>query len=150
MKTDEAGRRPQEVKDCGILASIESAFRAARRPGLQAWGAISDQRCATPGPPPKISRLDSEWGNDLAWIFWWRRGSEGTNACGWIRRGLRLAAGRRCERRFGVETKKPTGGLSGSAQARARKGGSEPRPYVSITSERRRCAQGRIRRWPGS
>jgi hypothetical protein len=65
MKTDEAGRLIQEVKDCGIFASIESAFRAARRPGLQAWGAIPDQRCATPGPPTKISRLDPEWGNDL-------------------------------------------------------------------------------------
>lgn len=69
MKTDEAGRLTQEVKDCGIFASIESAFKAARRPGLQAWGAISDQRCATPGPPTKISRLDSEWGDDLRGDF---------------------------------------------------------------------------------
>ncbi|MSU52235.1 MAG: hypothetical protein EXS41_02400 [Opitutaceae bacterium] len=65
MKTDEAGRLTQEVKDCGIFTSIESAFLAARRQTLQAWRAISDQRRATPGPPTKISLLDTEWSCDL-------------------------------------------------------------------------------------
>ena len=65
LKTDAAGLPTQDVKDCGMFASIESAFMAARLQALQAWRALSDQRRATPGPPTKISLIDTEWGYDL-------------------------------------------------------------------------------------
>jgi len=116
LKTDEAGRRTQEVKDCGIFAAIESAFMAARRQGLQAWRASSEQRCANPGPPTKTSRLDLEWGYDLRVDFlvvsrFWGRDRMRLEPA-----GTAAGAGQRYERRFGVETKRPAGGLSGSAR----------------------------------
>lgn len=65
LKTDAAGKHSQDVKDCGMFTSIESAFMAARLQALQSWRALSDQRRATPGPPTKISLIDTEWGYDL-------------------------------------------------------------------------------------
>jgi hypothetical protein len=65
LKTDAAGKPSQDVKDCGLFTSIESAFMAARLQALQSWRALSDQRRATPGPPTKISLIDTEWGYDL-------------------------------------------------------------------------------------
>lgn len=65
LKTDAAGKLSQDVKDCGLFTSIEAAFMAARLQALQSWRALSDQRRATPGPPTKISLIDTEWGYDL-------------------------------------------------------------------------------------